>query len=117
MKNILIKGNNVRIADFGESKVIKINSGSLTGIKGSETHLPPELLFLDEFSKVKASCSHDIWSLGILAYQIFSDGNHPFKKPSSTELDWKNDVKLGKYIIDSFISQDSPIYQIIKGII
>lgn len=109
-----MKGNIVRISDFGEAKIIE-NSSDQTGIKGTMSYLPPELLFLDSNVKVIASPKHDIWSLGILAHQIFAEGQHPFKTSTTDNL-WKRNVMDGKYLIDyKYIVKGSPIDLTIQG--
>ena len=111
----MIKGDKLRIADFGESKILK-NSITLTGIRGTLLYLPPEILTViesDEEAKIHPSPSHDIWSLGIIAHEIYSNGRHPFKLRS---LNWRRNVEDGNYLIDSIIPQNSQMQQIIKGI-
>ncbi len=106
--------NNVRISDFGESKIIESQSKS-TGIRGTLSYFPPELLSLDDETKIIASPKHDIWSLGIIAHQIFADGQHPFKIPNSDNL-WKKNVMDGKYFINyKCIAKGSPIDLAIQG--
>ena len=114
----MINGDKLRIADFGESKILKTkasNNTTLTGIRGTLLYLPPEILALidsDEDEQIPPSPSHDIWSLGIIAHEIYSNGQHPFKLPSPN---WRRNVEDGKYEIDSLILQNSQMHQIIKG--
>ena len=114
----MIKGDKLRIADFGESKILKnisSNNKSLTGVRGTLLYLPPEILAIfdtDEQDKIPSSTSHDIWSLGIIAHEIYSNGKHPFKLPNPN---WRRNVEDGKYAIDSLILQNTQMQQIIKG--
>ena len=107
-------GHEIRISDFGESKIME-NQSKSTGIKGSPFYFPPEVLSLDDDTRIIASPKHDIWSLGILAHQMFADGQHPFKIPNSDTL-WKKNVMDGNYRIDyKLIPKGSPIDLAIQG--
>ena len=75
-------------------------------------HLPPELLFIDDKYQFKSSAPQNIWSLGIIAHQIFADGQHPFITPNCQE--WRRNVIEGKYVIDPVIPKESSIYLIIQ---
>lgn len=106
--------NTARISDFGESN-IKENNSKSTILRGTMAYLSPELHSLDENAKVTASPSQDIWSLGIIAHQMFADGQHPFKIPNSSSSLIKN-IMDGKFFIDTnFIPQNSPVTLAIKG--
>lgn len=104
----------MRITDFGTSKKLQ-GSSSLTLHKGTPIYCPPEFLtsYLENpDQKIHTSTKHDIFSLGILAHQIFSDGQHPFGK----EKEIWNNIRNGKYSINyKLIKKESSIDQIIKG--
>ena len=107
-------GQDIRISDFGESKIMESQSKS-TGIRGTMSYFPPEILSLDDDAKMIVSLKHDIWSLGIIAHQMFADGQHPFKIPNSDTL-WKKNVMDGNYRIDyKLIAKGSPIDLAIQG--
>ena len=106
--------DNVRISDFGESKIMESQSKS-TGVRGTMSYFPPELLSLDDDAKITSSPKHDIWSLGIIAHQMFADGQHPFKIPNSDNY-WKKNVMDGNYEINyKHIKKGSPIDLTIQG--
>ncbi len=72
-QNILFHNNEIKISDFGVSKVIESDSNTnnieLTsqGI-GSFYYLPPECFEMG--SKIKINNKVDIWSLGIITYEL-----------------------------------------------
>ena len=100
----------VRISDFGTSKSLKGKS-SETLAKGTPIYTPPEYInSMDNDDKIITSGKHDIFSLGIIAHQIFANGVHPFEGSKVVN------ISNGKYEIDyKCIKKDSPIDMIIKG--
>ena len=110
----------IRIADFGTSKILKrkgSKNNTKTEKRGTPNYLPPEILkSLDDNDQISPSSSQDIWSLGIIAHQIFSNGKHPFKLLNS-ESSITSNIEKEKYQMDPLIPIDSPIYQIIQGIL
>ena len=80
---------------------------------GSDLYLPPELL-LNKYVSIHPSTSQDIWALGIIAHELFSQGKYPFE---ITSLDWIKKVIIGDYRIDPVIAENSNIYKIIQGIL
>mgnify|MGYP001810401158 CR=1 FL=1 len=103
-----MKGEEVRIADFGICKNSN-NKASRTKIIESPLYLPPEVLNQVETNFIEPSANQDIWALGVLAHELFSKGKHPFKIPNAN---WNKNVCIG---IDPLIPKDSIVYKIIKG--
>ena len=105
------------MADFGESKIIKAKNTvlqSLTAIRGTPLYFPPELLLsIDEdFDKeLPASPTQDIWSLGIITHQLYSNGENPFMPEKNSN--WRKNVLDGNIFINSMI--EYPFNEIIKG--
>lgn len=115
--NIMIKEDKdtkeieVRISDFGTCKSLK-GKPSETLVKGSPIYIPPEYINIGNDDKILTSDKHDIFSLGIIAHQLFANGLHPFEGSSKMA-----NISNGKYVIDyNCIKKDSPIDLIIKGI-
>jgi serine/threonine protein kinase len=75
--NILIKKDNIKICDFGFAKAITGNDYMMDTICGSPLYMAPEILF-----KTKYSSKSDLWSLGIIIYQMVYH-KHPYKDPKS----------------------------------
>jgi len=75
--NILIKNNIIKICDFGFAKSINSNDFMMDTICGSPLYMAPEILF-----KTKYSSKSDLWSLGIIIYQMVYH-RHPYKNVKS----------------------------------
>jgi tRNA A-37 threonylcarbamoyl transferase component Bud32 len=80
-RNVLVNSNNVvKITDFGLSR--KFSEGKMYYVmhmSGTQTALPlywyaPECLVDYKFSKYS-----DVWSFGVLLFEIFSHGDEPYK--------------------------------------
>lgn len=71
-ENILLKGNIVKIADFGFAKEVNnINNMMMTQC-GTPLYMAPEVILGNEYNS-----KSDIWSLGIILYQMMYK-KHPF---------------------------------------
>ena len=75
--NILIHNNIIKICDFGFSKEIE-NNDILNTFCGSPLYMAPEIFKLHEYS-IKS----DIWSLGVIIYEIIYK-KHPY--PSNNKI-------------------------------
>ncbi len=67
--NVLIKGNSLKITDFGLAKIIEkeeLNSFKTGTVAGSPCYMAPEIL---KEEKYNISC--DVWSLGVIMYRMF----------------------------------------------
>ena len=84
----------LRIIDFGLSTRFQDENGSLiqlTDMLGTPQYLAPEILN----GSYDEKC--DIWSLGIIAYQMFSRGKFPFNGYNEEEIFKK--AKRGKFYL------------------
>ena len=84
MKNFLIKYNDerkneyiVKLADYGIGKFLNNTNDNFSGVKGTSETMAPELI-LTKTKKYENIV--DIFSLGIILYQLSHNLNHPFKK-------------------------------------
>lgn len=75
--NILLQGEQPRLADFGIARLIKTTSRSATA--GTPVYMAPEAF------DGKRSEQTDIWSVGIIFYQLVS-GKLPFNQPDYVSL-------------------------------
>ena len=109
-----MKDNQVRISDFGVSKLTESKQNvTKTMVIGTPFYLPPELLQSTENSEcVSTSTKQDIWALGIILHQMMAQFKHPFRHSK----EWIRNVVLGIYQIDTaFIKNGTNVYKIIEG--
>lgn len=85
LENLLIDINdNIKITDFGLSIIVKKND-IITEFKGTAIYLSPELIEGNGYH-----FPHDIWSIGIITYEL-GCGYTPFEKyDSNTKFDKDN---------------------------
>ncbi|RGB31318.1 hypothetical protein C1646_817368 [Rhizophagus diaphanus] len=76
--NILVHQNNIKLADFGLSKKIAEASSSASKILGVIPYIDPNK-FNDQNKNYKLNEKSDVYSIGVLLWQI-SSGYEPFKK-------------------------------------
>jgi serine/threonine protein kinase len=76
--NILFQGTTPRLADFGISRVLKSTSQS-SNIMGTPSYMAPEAF------DGKRNEQTDIWSVGVIFYQLLS-GRLPFDQADITSL-------------------------------
>ena len=76
--NILLQGDTPRLADFGIARVLK-NTSHSTAVSGTPVYMPPEAF------DGKRSEQTDIWSAGVILYQLLS-GRLPFQGDDMTSL-------------------------------
>ena len=101
LKNLLVKykDNNeqnfiVKIGDYGIGKFLN-ESDSITGLKGSKVTAAPEIL-LEKISRYDNLV--DIFSLGVIIYQLSHNLNHPFHNNDS----YRRFIYCSKYDEDNF---------------
>ena len=101
LKNLLIKykDNNklnfiVKIGDYGLGKFLDKND-SISGLKGTPQTIAPEIL-LEKISKYENLV--DIFSLGVILYQLSHNLNHPFDNNDTL----RRIIYYNKYDIDNF---------------
>jgi len=101
LKNLLIKykDNNkqnfiVKLGDYGIGKFLN-ESNSITGAKGTPETMAPEIL-LEQISKYENLV--DIFSLGVIFYQLSHNLNHPFHNNDTR----RRFIYCSKYDEDNF---------------
>ncbi|GEM_PF-1674017 len=77
--NIFLKGDAVRIGDYGLSKILSESQGSLSIRRGTPHYMAPELL------KRKGDFRSDIYSLGVLLFECLT-GHLPFDGENEWEI-------------------------------
>jgi len=77
-QNILLQGDTPRLADFGISRAIQTSSNSSSTIIGTDAYMAPESFM------GKRSVQTDIWSVGIVLYQLLK-GLLPFPQENPSE--------------------------------
>jgi serine/threonine protein kinase len=79
--HILIEKNGVvKLTDFGLAKFISTAREKEKEVKGTALYLSPE-----QISKKPLGVKTDIFSLGIIFYQVCQGGKHPFSAPTVAE--------------------------------
>ena len=77
-QNILLQGDTPRLADFGISRAIQTSSNSSSTITGTDAYMSPESFM------GKRSVQTDIWSVGVVFYQLLK-GMLPFPQEHPSE--------------------------------
>jgi len=101
MENILLDGaGNVKVADFGFSKMIQ--PGRLFNtFCGSPLYVPPELILRQEYHGPPV----DIWALGVLLFTMVS-GSLPFWEPKANVQILLRKVLAGKFTLPKHLSPE-----------
>ncbi|XP_035281671.1 tyrosine-protein kinase TXK isoform X1 [Anguilla rostrata] len=82
-RNCLVSDKNVvKVCDFGMTRYVLDNqytssTGSMFPVKWS----PPEVLHFNKYSS-----KSDVWSFGVLMWEIFTEGRTPFENKSNPEV-------------------------------
>ncbi|RHZ88949.1 hypothetical protein Glove_19g311 [Diversispora epigaea] len=92
-ENILIHNGIIKLNVFGLTKIISDSLSSLKNNLGPMQYMDPQ--YLENFSTVGKNKSSDIFSLGIIFWEI-SSGNSPFETESSSNVDSLNNFIKGK---------------------
>jgi serine/threonine protein kinase len=77
-QNILLQGETPRLADFGISRAIQTSSNSSSTVIGTDAYMSPESFM------GKRSAQTDIWSVGVVFYQLLK-GILPFPQEHPSE--------------------------------
>ena len=77
-QNILLQGETPRLADFGISRAIQTSSNSSSTVIGTDAYMSPESFM------GKRSVQTDIWSVGVVFYQLLK-GKLPFPQEHPSE--------------------------------
>ena len=67
-ENILLKGDSIKIGDFGSSKLIEPGSEDNTPYVVSRYYRAPEVIL----ASTKYDCSLDIWAVGCIIFELFT---------------------------------------------
>ena len=101
LENLMLdKYNNVRLIDFGMSKVTESSQALLHTACGTPDYVAPEVILREPYSD-KA----DIWSLGVLLYAMVT-GKHPFQDDNIQQVFKKivtEDVQFPEYLSDDCV--------------
>jgi len=105
-ENIIVDyvSNTVKLTDFGSAKLISKSTEGAVG--GTLNYMAPEVLMNMRGARNITDKSVDIWSIGILAYQLIS-GLHPFDNGKSNQ-NILNRIITGKYEFNGAIWEKVP---------
>lgn len=86
-ENILLCGGFWKLADFGTSRKVEESLSKGITFAGSPAYMAPEIMsgYEDGFSIYEAGLPSDIWSLGVMIYQIITQ-EFPFPGKSCSQL-------------------------------
>uniref|UniRef100_A0A3Q3WSM5 Protein kinase domain-containing protein n=1 Tax=Mola mola TaxID=94237 RepID=A0A3Q3WSM5_MOLML len=89
-RNCLVNEHNVvKVSDFGMTRYVLDNQyTSSSGAKFPVKWSPPEVLHYSKYSS-----KSDVWSFGVVMWEIYSGGRTPFE--NCTNLDVVNDITRG----------------------
>jgi serine/threonine protein kinase len=95
--NFLIHDNQIKITDFGFSKILKENELVKT-FCGSPLYMSSDVLTHNRYS-----FNSDIWSMGVILYELITK-KHPYYVTEASEL--MNKVRSGYDVDMSYINND-----------
>ena len=93
--NILLKGNTIKISDFGEAKESRKETLTLSeGLGfGTPEYLAPEVLSMIGQQGARYTEKTDIWALGIIFHKMLAKNKHPFLQDAHSS----DETKLATY--------------------
>ncbi|RHZ48416.1 hypothetical protein Glove_551g57 [Diversispora epigaea] len=92
-ENILVHNGNIKLNVFGLTKIMPESLRFLKNTLGPIQYIDPQ--YLEFFNAIGKNKSSDIFSLGIILWEI-SSGNLPFEVESSSNIDLLNNIVKGK---------------------
>ncbi|RHZ77443.1 hypothetical protein Glove_177g69 [Diversispora epigaea] len=92
-ENILVQNGNIKLNVFGLTKIIPESLKFLQNTLGPIQYIDPQ--YLEFFGAIGKNKSLDIFSLGIILWEI-SSGNSPFEMEPSSNIDLLNNIVKGK---------------------
>ncbi|RHZ80969.1 hypothetical protein Glove_130g169 [Diversispora epigaea] len=92
-ENILIHNGIIKFNIFGLTKIMPESLRLLTNVLGPIQYVDPQ--YLEIFKTIGKNKSSDIFSLGIILWEI-SSGNPPFEMESLSNVDLLNNILKGK---------------------
>ncbi|RHZ48419.1 hypothetical protein Glove_551g53 [Diversispora epigaea] len=92
-ENILVHNGNIKLNVFGLTKIIPESLRFLKNTLGPIPYIDPQ--YLEIFNTIGKNKSSDIFSLGIILWEI-SSGNPPFEVEPSSNMDLLNNIVKGK---------------------
>ena len=98
-ENILFDDMNIKVCDFGLSKIIDSNNNYIQLTSqgaGTYSYLPPECLMKSK--DLKISTKVDIWSVGVILYEMLFRRKPFLKEKNDTELFKNNNLLESKYL-------------------
>ena len=103
----------IKIVDLGFAK--KLSSTSLaSSICGTPITMAPDVLLLKEKNTKQYNTKADLWSLGVITYQLLI-GQTPFYAKSVTEL--AKQIKKGSYLLPKEIVLSVEVISFINGLL
>ncbi|RHZ73168.1 hypothetical protein Glove_232g45 [Diversispora epigaea] len=92
-ENILVQNGNIKLNVFGLTKIMPESLNFLQNTLGPIQYIDPQ--YLEIFGAIGKNKSSDIFSLGIILWEI-SSGNSPFEMEPSSNIDLLNNIVKGK---------------------
>eukprot|EP01119_Soliformovum_irregulare_P019749 TRINITY_DN631_c1_g1_i1.p1 TRINITY_DN631_c1_g1~~TRINITY_DN631_c1_g1_i1.p1 ORF type:complete len:962 (+),score=186.76 TRINITY_DN631_c1_g1_i1:414-2888(+) len=85
IRNVLVTGDPAfKVADFGLSKVSNNSYYSVTG--DGEKAFPIRWTAMEVFTHLRFSTASDVWSFGVVMWEIWEDGKVPYFSMSNKEV-------------------------------
>ncbi|RHZ71643.1 hypothetical protein Glove_256g189 [Diversispora epigaea] len=92
-ENILVQNGNIKLNVFGLTKIMPESLRFLKNTLGPIQYIDPQ--YLEFFGAIGKNKGSDIFSLGIILWEI-SSGNSPFEMEPSSNIDLLNNIVKGK---------------------
>ncbi|XP_071949329.1 tyrosine-protein kinase Tec-like isoform X2 [Antedon mediterranea] len=107
-RNCLVGDRNiVKVADFGLTRYVLDDDYTSSGTKFPIKWTPPEVLHYTRFSS-----KSDVWSFGILMWEVFSGGKMPY--PTMTNVEVVDQVTRHHYRMEQPESCPPDVYRLMR---